>query len=500
MPLSPAARYGLACAMAKYLLVIDEGTTSTRAMLFSPDGACVASEAQPLTQHYPRPGWVEHDAAEIWQRSLRTAAAMVAHAGGAERIAAIGIANQRETVVFWDRDTGEPLAPAIVWQDRRTAAECRRLAEAGHEPLIRARTGLLLDPYFSASKIGWAMREQPALAAAGDRLMIGTVESWLTWKFAGIHVTDASNASRTALARLNGGWDDELCDLWGVPGRALPEIVDCAGQFGSTRAFGAPIPICGLAGDQQAASIGQACLAPGDTKATYGTGAFVLTQVGDAPLASDRRLLSTVAWQIGGARSYALEGSVFVAGSLVKWLRDSLGLIDDVAETDAIARSVPDTAGVFLVPALSGLGAPWWRPDARAALSGLSFAAGRAHVVRAALEAMAHQTHDLKEAFAADGQDWQVLRIDGGMVGNDWMAQDLADMLGVAVERPRFAETTALGAAMLAGVGVGLFRDLAEAARMRGPVERFEPQLSTDARAARLAGWKRAVAGVIAAD
>jgi glycerol kinase len=481
----------------RYLLVIDEGTTSTRAMLFTPAGACIASEAQPLTQFYPRPGWVEHDAAEIWRRTLRVTAAMVAQAGGADRIAAIGIANQRETVVFWDRDTGEPLAPAIVWQDRRTADDCRRLAETGHEPIVQQRTGLLLDPYFSASKIGWAMREVPELTAAGDRLMIGTVESWLVWKLAGVHVTDATNAGRTGLMRLDGGWDEELCALWNVPIAALPAIVDCAGRFGETRAFGAAIPICGLAGDQQAASIGQACLAPGQTKATFGTGAFILTHVGARPLPSDHRLLSTVAWQLGGERSYAIEGSIFVAGSLIQWLRDSLGLIARAEDTEPLARGVSDNGGVYLVPALSGLGAPWWKPNARASLSGLSFAATRAHVARAALEAMAHQAHDLKDAFAADGQDWATLRIDGGMVANDWMAQDLADMLAIPVERPRLIETTALGAAMLAGVGAGLFRGLDEAASIRGAVETFEPRLSADQREARLAGWRNAVAKVV---
>lgn len=402
--------------MGDHILVIDEGTTSTRAILFTLDGACVASEAAALTQHYPAPGRVEHDAAEIWRKTLRVTAAMVAQAGGAGRIAAIGITNQRETVVFWDRTTGRPLGPAIVWQDRRTAADCRRLREAGHEPAVQAVTGLLLDPYFSASKIGWAMGEWPALAEAGDRLAVGTIESWLLWNLtAGAHLTDATNASRTALMDLySGAWDASLADLFGAPLSALPEIVDCAGAFGTTTAFGPPIPICGLAGDQQAASIGQACLDPGDTKATFGTGAFVLTHAGADPPVSTNRLLSTVAWQIGGERHYALEGSVFVAGSLIQWLRDSLGLIGSAAETDALARSVEDTAGVFLVPALSGLGAPWWQPDARAAISGLSFAAGKAHVVRAALEAMAHQAHDLKNAFAADGQDWAHLRIDGG--------------------------------------------------------------------------------------
>ena len=486
--------------MHDHILVIDEGTTSTRAMLFALDGRCIASEASELTQRYPRPGWVEHDAAEIWRKTLRVTAAMVAQGGGAERIVAIGITNQRETIVFWDRTTGEPLAPAIVWQDRRTAEDCRRLRDGGHEAVVQDRTGLVLDPYFSGSKIGWAMREWPELAAAGDRLAVGTVESWLIWNLTGgLHVTDASNAARTALMNIDAGaWDDDLITLFGVPRAALPEIVDCAGVFGTTTAFGAAIPICGLAGDQQAATIGQACLSPGQTKATFGTGAFVLTQAGTTRPVSRHRLLSTIAWQLNGERHYALEGSVFVAGSLVKWLRDSVGLIGDVRETDRLARSVPDTGGVYLVPALSGLGAPWWEPDARAAITGLSFSTAKAHIVRAALEAMAHQANDLKTAFAADGQDWQVLRIDGGMVANDWMAQDLANMLGLIVERPRFAETTALGAAMLAGVGASVFTDLADASAMRGDVERFEPQLDDDVRQSRLAGWETAVRQVIA--
>ncbi len=479
------------------ILVIDEGTTSTRAMLFSPDGKCHASEQTELEQHYPKPGWVEHDAAEIWRKTLRVAGAMVAQAGGPGKIAAIGITNQRETIVFWDRTTGEPLAPAIVWQDRRTAAACRKLRDDGHEAAVQTKTGLLLDPYFSASKIGWAMEHWPDLKAAGDRLAVGTIESWLVWKLTGAHVTDASNASRTQLMALDGGWDDELIDLFGVPKAALPEIVDCAGNFGETSLFGGSIPICGMAGDQQAATIGQACLIEGDTKATFGTGAFVLTQAGTTPPRSDNRLLSTVAWQLNGERHYALEGSVFVAGSLIQWLRDSVGLIAHARETDALARSVEDNGGVYLVPALSGLGAPWWEPDARAAISGLSFATGKAHIVRAALEAMAHQAHDLKTSFAADGSDWASLRIDGGMVANDWMAQDLADMLGLCVERPKYAETTALGAAMLAGAGFGMFADLDEASMMRGDVETFEPKLDETARQARLDGWKSAVGKVV---
>lgn len=488
--------------MSDLILVIDEGTTSTRAMLFQPDGACIATQAAQLTQHYPEPGRVEHDAAEIWDKTLAVTRAVIEAAGGAEKIAAIGITNQRETVVFWDRDTGEPLAPAIVWQDRRTAATCRALKEAGHESVVQAKTGLLLDPYFSGSKIGWAMEHWPEVKAAGKRLAVGTVESWLIWKLTGgLHITDATNASRTALMAIGSGqWDDGLIDLFAAPRAALPEIVDCAGQFGTTTLFGAPIPICGIAGDQQAATIGQSCLAIGETKATFGTGAFVLSQAGPTPPTSRNRLLSTIVWQLGGRRSYALEGSVFVAGSLIKWLRDEVGLIGTAAETEALARSVADNGGVYLVPALSGLGAPWWEPDARGAISGLSFSTGKAHIVRAALEAMAHQAHDLKTAFAADGVDWANVRIDGGMVANDWMAQDMADMLGICVERPKFAETTALGAAMLAGIGCGLFADLAEASVMRGAVETFEPSMPAAHRTARLDGWRAAVAGVVSAS
>lgn len=490
--------------MSDTLLVIDEGTTSTRAMLFAPGGACLGSKSADLTQHYPAPGLVEHDAAEIWDRTLACVRAMVEKAGGADRIAAIGITNQRETIVFWDKQTGEPLAPAIVWQDRRTAQICRDLKAAGHEPTVQARTGLLLDPYFSGSKIGWAMANWPQLKDAGDRLAVGTIDSWLVFKLtangkaAGLHVTDATNASRTALMAIGSGhWDDGLIDLFDVPRGALPEIIDCAGRYGETTLFGAPIPICGMAGDQQAATIGQACLTPGDTKATFGTGAFVLTQYGAKQPTSNNRLLATVAWQLGGRRAYALEGSVFVAGSLIKWLRDSLQLIATAQETEGMARSVEDNAGVYLVPALSGLGAPWWEADARGSISGLSFTATRAHVVRAALEAMAHQTNDLKSAFAADGADWKTLRIDGGMVANDWIAQDLADMLDLSVERPAFAETTALGAAMLAGVGCGLFRDLKQASAMRGEIARFAPDMDDAVRQTRLRGWTKAVKSVV---
>jgi glycerol kinase len=484
------------------ILVIDAGTTSTRAMLFAPDGTCLGSAQQELTQHYPQPGWVEHDPGEIWDKSLACARAMVGRAGGADRIAAIGITNQRETILFWSRRTGEPLGRAIVWQDRRTADLCRGLKEAGHEPMLQAKTGLLLDPYFSASKIAWAMENRPELREAGADLALGTVESWLVWKLTGgLHVSDASNAARTALMDIHEGcWDEDLAGLFHAPVAALPEIVDCAGPIGETDAalFGGAIPIRGMAGDQQAAAIGQACLRPGETKATYGTGAFVLTNTGAQARVSSNRLLTTIAWRIGDDLSYALEGSIFVAGSLIKWLRDDLGLIDSSAESEILARAVPDSGGVTIVPAHCGLGAPHWEPEARAAISGLSFASGRAHIVRAALEAMTHQTHDLMTAFANDGAGWARLKIDGGMAANDWLAQDLADILTVPVERPAFVETTALGAAMLAGVGSGLFPSLEEAAAMRGKVETFEESaVDPDRRRERLHCWRKAVERVL---
>ncbi len=485
------------------ILVIDEGTTSTRAMLFAADGRCLATEQRDITQHYPRPGWVEHDAEEIWDRTLACARAIVEQAGGAERIGSIGITNQRETIIFWSKRTGKALGPAIVWQDRRAAALCQTLKDQGHEEWVQARTGLLLDPYFSGSKIAWALEHWPAVGEAEADLAVGTVESWLVHRLTGgLHVSDATNASRTALMDIrHGRWDDDLLDLFGVPRAALPQIVDCTGELGRTDTdlFGAAIPIAGMAGDQQAAAIGQACLSPGETKATYGTGAFVLTNTGTEMRRSRNRLLSTIAWQIGGERAFALEGSVFVAGSLIKWLRDSLGLIVTAAESETLARSVKDNGGAYCVPALAGLGAPYWRPDARAALSGLSFATDRAHIVRAALEAMSYQTHDLMTAFAADGAAWERLRIDGGMSANGWLAQDLADMLDLPVERPAFVETTALGAAMLAAVGAGLHADLGAAATaMRGEVETFEPAMAAGVRDDRLEGWRQAVASVLA--
>jgi glycerol kinase len=487
--------------MGKHILVIDEGTTSTRAMLFAVGGECIGVAQKPITQYYPAPGLVEHDAEEIWQFTLGCVREMVQLAGGADRIAGIGITNQRETIVFWDRRTGKPLAPAIVWQDRRTADICESLKAAGNEPTVQAKTGLLLDPYFSGSKIGWALKNWPQLSEIGEHLAVGTIESYLVFRLTGgAHISDATNASRTALMAIgSSGWDDGLRDLFGVPRRILPEIVDCAGNLGETvpEHFGGSIQIAGMAGDQQAALIGQSCILPGQTKATLGTGAFVLTQTGKTLPQSRHRLLSTIAWQLNGERHYALEGSVFVAGSLIQWLRDDLGLIASAAETEPLARSVADNEGVYLVPALSGLGAPHWVPQARGAIMGLSFSSTKAHVARAALEAMAHQIHDLKCAFAADGADWAEVRIDGGMVANDWIAQDMADILNIDVERPRFVETTALGAAMLAGVGTGHYASLADAAVMRQSVERFQSSMDSASRDKRLNGWANALGRVL---
>ena len=488
--------------MSDYILVLDEGTTSTRAMLFASDGVLVASAQEPLTQHYPQSGWVEHDPREIWDKTLACAQGLVPKAGGAAMIACIGITNQRETVVAWDRQTGEPLTNAIVWQDLRTEPFCMALREAGHEAGVQERTGLLLDPYFSGTKMRWMLDNVPEVRAAADKgtLAFGTVESWLTYKLTGgaAHISDATNASRTLLMGLEDTqFDEGLCDLLGVPLAALPGVVDTSGPLAMTAPdlFGRAIPITGLAGDQQAATVGQGCLAPGQTKATYGTGAFVLTCQGSRIPRSTNRLLGTVLTQLEGQRTYAIEGSVFVAGSLVQWLRDSLGIVEVASETEALARSIPDSGGVVIVPALAGLGAPHWRAEARGVVAGLSFASGKAELARAALEAMAHQTHDLCAAFTADGAPWQTLRIDGGMSANDWMAQDLADVLGVTVERPGFVETTALGAAMLAAAGAGIYPDLAAAcAAMRGRLATFEPAMADEVRDARLAAWRKALA------
>ena len=479
------------------ILVLDEGTTSTRAMLYTLTGEWIGTEQRDITQHYPAPGWVEHDATEIWERTLACAQAMIERAGGAERIATIGVTNQRETVVAWDRSTGRPVGRAIVWQDRRTDEHCQALRSAGHEAAVQSTTGLLLDPYFSATKMAWILRNIDGASDLGDRLAFGTVESWLVWNLTGgLHVSDVSNASRTSLFALTGkSWDEGLCDLFGVPRGALPEVVASTGSFGTTRPelFGAAIPITGLAGDQQSATIGQGCFAHGQTKATLGTGAFILANMGQTPPKSEHRLLGTVLCEVGGVRSFALEGSVFVAGSLVKWLRDSIGLLGNAAESEALARSVPDSGDVVVVPALSGLGAPYWMPDARGSISGLSFATTRAHIVRAALESVANVFHDLGRAFAADGAGWSVLRLDGGMSANDWIAQDIANVLAIPCERPVDVETTARGAAILAAIGSGHYTSLDAARTMVSAIQTFEPEIDAAARERRLALWTKAL-------
>jgi len=486
--------------LSEHILVIDAGTTSTRAILFGRDGAVASTAQADITQHFPQPGRVEHDAQEIWQASLNCARRVLGNRPP-ESIAAIGITNQRETVVAWDRETLKPLARAIVWQDRRTADVCRRLRDEGREEAVHKETGLLLDPYFSATKMRWMLDNVDAVAQAQEagRLAFGTVESWLVAKLSGgAHVSDASNASRTLLLPLGeAGFSPDLCDLFGVPHEALPQVVDTHGEIARTdpELFGRAIPICGLVGDQQAATIGQGCLSEGETKATYGTGAFILANHGTQIPHSEHRLLSTVLTQNDGQRTYAIEGSVFVAGSLIQWLRDSLGLIDSAQETGALARSVENSGEVVIVPALAGLGAPHWRAEARGLIAGLSFSTGKAHIVRAALESMSCQTYDLATAFAADGARWESLRIDGGMSANDWLAQDIADILNIAVERPRFVETTALGAAVAAATGAGWFADLQGAVEaMRGPIDRFEPEMDEGVRKERLERWAQALA------
>lgn len=483
------------------VLALDAGTTSTRAMVFSDDGAVLSRGQRPFAQFFPRDGWVEHDADEIWIETLACAREALAAARlTAIDIAGIGIAVQRETVVVWERSTGLPIHRAIVWQDRRTADACRALAADPAALALVARTGLLLDPYFSATKIAWLLDHVPGARARAERgeLIAGTIDSWLLWRLTGgrVHATDATNASRTLLYDIYRQlWSDELCELFRVPRAMLPEVRDSADDYGMTdrKLLGMTIAVRALIGDQQAAAVGQDCVAPGEAKATYGTGCFVLVHTGDAPLVSRHRLLATVALRLAGRATYALEGSIFNAGSVVQWLRDQLGLIATAAETAEIAASVTTSGGVYCVPAFTGLGAPWWDPDARAALVGMTRDSGRAEIVRAALESVAFQTRDLANAFADDGVALTSLRVDGGMAVNDWLMQAVADQLRLNVERPAVLETTAWGAARLAGLHARIYPPLGTAGARR--VERtFAP--SGDAREAdRLhAGWLRAVA------
>ncbi len=485
-----------------YILAIDQGTTSTRAMLFDAEGLPCAQAQRELAQHYPRPGWVEHDAEEIWHAALDASRAVLAKKSlGARDVAAIGIANQRETAVVWERRTGRPIARAVAWQDRRTAQRCAELAAAGHGELVRERTGLVIDPYFSATKIAWLLDDTAGARAAAERgeLAFGTIDCFLLWRLTGgaAHATDATNAARTLLFDIHRQqWDDELLALFRVPRALLPEVRDNAADFGGSEAalFGAPIAIAGMAGDQQAATIGQACFAPGMIKSTYGTGCFAVLNTGGEALASRHRLLTTLAYRLGGRPTYAIEGSIFVAGAAVQWLRDGLGLFAHAEETEALARAADPARRVYVVPAFTGLGAPYWDAEARGAIFGLTRDVGRAELVRATLEAACYQTRDLIEAMRADGAAPASLRVDGGMVVNNWFAQCLADTLNLPVERPRFTETTVLGAAALAGLGAGVYPSLeALAGRWRRDAL-FEPQRDSAEREAAYAGWRDAVA------
>jgi glycerol kinase len=486
---------------ADHVLAIDQGTTSTRAILFDNHARPVSAAQREHRQHYPRLGWVEHDPEEIWSNTL----AVVREALSAidpSRIAAIGITNQRETVVVWDRSTGEAIYPAVVWQDRRTAAECARLRADGAEQLIRERTGLLLDPYFSATKVAWILDHVPDARTRADRaeLVCGTIDCFLLWRLTGgaVHATDATNAARTSLFDIHRQcWDPELCRMFRVPEALLPEVRDNSHLFGTTghELFETPLPIAGMAGDQQAALFGQACFDPGMVKSTYGTGCFMLANTGETAVTSGHRLLTTPAYRLAGKTTYALEGSIFVAGAAVKWLRDGLGAIASASETESMATRVPDGHGVIMVPAFVGLGAPYWDPDARGSIFGLTLDATGAHLARAALEAVAYQSFDLVEAMARDGATAKsAMRIDGGMAANAWLCQFLADILDVPVERPENLETTALGAAFLAGLTTNVWSDLDDLARTWACEHRFEPQMDPRRRSELVSAWKAAVA------
>ena len=493
---------------AEYLLAIDQGTTSSRAIVFDRKLQPLGSDQREFRQIFPADGWVEHDAEEIWDgvRAVSRAALKAAGIAAAD-LAGIGITNQRETVVLWDRATGAPVANAIVWQDRRTAAVCQALKDQGHEALVRDRTGLVLDPYFSATKLAWLLDNLPGARGRAERgeLAFGTVDSFLLWRLTGgkVHATDATNASRTLLFDIKRqDWDDDLLRLFRVPRAVLPVVLDSAAAFGvaSAEFLGAPVPVLGMAGDQHAATIGQACFRPGAIKSTYGTGCFVLVNTGNRIVQSTHGLIATTAYRLNGQATYAVEGSIFNAGTAVKWLRDALRLIRDAGETETLARSIPDTGGVYLVPAFTGLGAPWWDPGARGAILGLTRDSGVAEVARAALESVCYQTADLVDAIREDGfGELKGLRVDGGMVANDWAMQFLADILDLPVERPRVTETTAMGAAALAGLQAGIFRSLDEVEAAWQRERGFAPAMAAERRADLRRGWKTAVGRVLSA-
>ena len=486
------------------VLALDQGTTGSAALVITADGRVAGRAYCEFTQHFPRPGWVEHDAEEIWRVTARVAREAVAAAR--TEVVAVGVTNQRETIVVWDPETLEPLHRAIVWQDRRTAPLCHELGEAGHEAMIRRRTGLLLDPYFSGTKLRWILDRNPELASrarAGD-LAAGTIDSWLVARMTGgaVHATDPTNASRTLLFDIDeGDWNDELLRLMGVPRRMLPEVRPSSGDYGVAdgAAIGVEAPIGGVAGDQQAALYGQGCWEAGLGKCTYGTGAFLLLNTGTRRVSSGHGLLTTVACDASGGPAYALEGSIFVAGAAIQWLRDGLGLLDDAAASEAMARSLAGNDGVYLVPAFVGLGAPYWRPDARGSITGLTRGTTRAHLVRAALEAMAYGTRDIVTAMERDaGIRARALRVDGGAARNDWLMGFVADVLGVPVRRPDMVETTALGAAGLAGLAVGLWTDAEDFVAAFGAGRTFVPRLDSGARETLITGWERAVRGNLA--
>jgi len=487
------------------VVAVDQGTTGTTVLVFDRSGRIVGRAYSEFRQHYPKPGWVEHDAEEIWRVTLRVLRQACRRARVRARdIVALGITNQRETVVLWDRRTGRPVHRAIVWQDRRTAPECERMKADGHEAIIREHTGLVIDPYFSGTKLRWLLQHVPRARERAGRgeLCFGTIDSWLMWKLTGgaVHATDPTNASRTLLYDIRANrWDPELCRLLDVPEAVLPTVKPSSGEFGRTdrAVLGAPIPVAGVAGDQQAALFGQGCVEPGMVKNTYGTGCFLLMYTGPTLARSERGLLTTVACDENGAPAYALEGAVFIAGAAIQWLRDGLGLLKRAAESEALARRAGSNLGVYLVPAFVGLGAPYWDPGARGALLGLTRGAGRAHVVRAALEALAYQTRDVADAMTADaGAPLASLRADGGAATNGFLMQFQADVLGVPVDRPRVVETTAMGAAFLAGLGTGFWRDQAALAKARRLDRRFTPRMKPAERDALYAGWQDAVARV----
>ena len=486
----------------KYILSLDQGTTSSRAILFNEGGEMMSSAQKEFKQYYPEPGWVEHDPAEIWNTQLEVARAAIEKSGiSAEDVAAIGITNQRETTILWDKRNGKPVHNAIVWQCRRTAPTCDSLKEAGWADKIREKTGLLIDAYFSATKIRWILQNVPAakaLAKSGN-LLFGTIDTWLIWNLTGgqVHATDYSNASRTMLFNIHTlEWDKEILELLEIPASILPEVRPSSGVFGNTLPllFGAAIPVAGVAGDQQAALFGQACFSPGTAKNTYGTGGFLLMNTGDEPVSSKNGLVTTIAWGLGGKITYALEGSIFVAGAAIQWLRDELKLISSAAETEGLCKEVPDTCGVYLVPAFVGLGAPYWDPYARGALTGLTRGANRSHIVRATVESMAYQTYDVLHAMEQDaGIPLAELRVDGGAAANSFLLQFQSDITGVPVLRPSTLETTALGAAYLAGLAVGYWDDLTEIRRNWQVSAAFNPELSQEKAEEKVNGWHHAV-------